>query len=64
MLVTYVRTIVSTAGHVSCVFVLFGTNLLIGAIDGTARSLVKVIATCTDNVALRLWHNYLAAALH
>eukprot|EP00578_Thalassiosira_sp_NH16_P025740 CAMPEP_0181085562 /NCGR_PEP_ID=MMETSP1071-20121207/5294_1 /TAXON_ID=35127 /ORGANISM="Thalassiosira sp., Strain NH16" /LENGTH=163 /DNA_ID=CAMNT_0023167369 /DNA_START=141 /DNA_END=629 /DNA_ORIENTATION=- len=47
MLVTYVRTIVSTAGHVSCVLVLFGTNLLIGAIDGTARSLVKVIATCT-----------------
>lgn len=47
MLVTYVRTIVSTAGHISCVLVLFGTNLLIGAIDGTARSLVKVIATCT-----------------
>lgn len=47
MLVTYVRTIVSTAGHVSCIFVLFGTNLLIGAIDKTARSLVAVIAAST-----------------
>lgn len=47
MLATYVRTLVSTAGHVSCVCVLIGTNLLIGALDGTARSLVKAIATCT-----------------
>lgn len=47
MLVTYFRTIVSTAGHVSCVCVLFGTNLLIGAIDGTARSIVGIISACT-----------------
>ena len=47
MLVTYFKTIVSTAGHVSCVCVLFGTNLLIGAIDGTARTIVKVISNCT-----------------
>ena len=47
MLVTYFRTIVSTAGHVSCVCVLFGTNLMIGAIDWTARSLVGVISACT-----------------
>ena len=47
MLVTYIRTIISTAGHVSCVFVLFGSNLLINVIDGTARSIVKVISTVT-----------------
>jgi len=47
MLVTYFKTIVNTAGHVSCVCVLFGTNLLVGAIEGTARSIVKVISTCT-----------------
>ena len=47
MLVTYFRTVVSTAGHVSCVCVLFGSNLLINVIDSTARSLVKVISTVT-----------------
>lgn len=47
MLVTYFRTIVSTAGHVSCVCVLFGTNLAISVIEGTARSIVGIIATCT-----------------
>ncbi len=47
MLATYFRTIVSTAGHVSCVCVLFGTNLLIGAIDWTARSIVGIISATT-----------------
>jgi len=47
MLVTYIRTVISTAGHVSCVCVLFGSNLLINVIDGTARSIVKVISTVT-----------------
>jgi len=47
MLVTYLRTLVSSAGHVSCVSILFGTNLLIGSIDWTARSIVKVVAACT-----------------
>ncbi len=47
MLVTYLRTIVSTAGHASCVCVLFGTSLVIDAIDATARTVVKIIATCT-----------------
>lgn len=47
MLVTYFKTIVSTAGHASCICVLFGTNLVIGAIDGTARSIVGIISACT-----------------
>jgi len=47
MLVTYLRTIVSTAGHVSCVCVLFGTSLVIDAIDATSRFVVKIISTCT-----------------
>lgn len=47
MLVTYFRTVVSTFGHVSCACVLFGSNLLINVIDGTARSIVKVISTVT-----------------
>jgi hypothetical protein len=47
MLVTYIRTIISTAGHVSCVCVLFGSNLLINVIETTARSIVKVISTVT-----------------
>lgn len=47
MLVTYTRTAISTAGHVSCVCVLFGSNLLINVIDSAARSLVKVISTVT-----------------
>jgi len=47
MLVTYIRTVISTAGHVSCICVLFGSNLLINVIDGTARSIVKVISTAT-----------------
>lgn len=47
MLVTYFRTVVSTVGHVSCVCVLFGSNLLINVIDGMARSIVKIISTVT-----------------
>lgn len=47
LIATYLRTVVSTAGHVSCVCVLFGSNLLISAIDGTARSLVSIISTVT-----------------
>jgi len=47
MLVTYFKTIVSTAGHVSCICVLLGTNLVIGAIDGTARAVVKAITAVT-----------------
>mmetsp|Transcript_22519 Transcript_22519/g.47668 ORF Transcript_22519/g.47668 Transcript_22519/m.47668 type:complete len:321 (+) Transcript_22519:710-1672(+) len=47
MLVTYFRTVVGTAGHVSCVCVLVGSNLLINAIDGTARSIVGILATLT-----------------
>ena len=47
MLVTCIRTIISTAGHVSCVCVLFGSNLLINVIEATARSIVKVISTVT-----------------
>jgi len=47
MLATYVRTLASTAGHVSCICVLFGANLITGAVDATARSIVTVIATCT-----------------
>mmetsp|Transcript_20557 Transcript_20557/g.44621 ORF Transcript_20557/g.44621 Transcript_20557/m.44621 type:complete len:327 (+) Transcript_20557:175-1155(+) len=47
MLVTYTRTVISTAGHVSCVCVLFGSNMLINVIDSAARSLVKVISTVT-----------------
>ncbi|MGK3759656.1 MAG: hypothetical protein ACI8RD_011973, partial [Bacillariaceae sp.] len=43
----YIRTIISTAGHVSCVCVLFGSNLLINVIETTARSIVKVISTVT-----------------
>ena len=47
MLVTTLRTVVSTAGHASCICVLFGTNLVVGAIEGTARTLVGIISTCT-----------------
>ena len=47
MLVAYLRTIVSTAGHASCVVVLFGSNLVISAIDGTARLIVGTISACT-----------------
>lgn len=47
MLVTYFRTVASTTGHVSCVCILVGTNLLISAIDGISRSLVRVISYCT-----------------
>ena len=47
MLVAYLRTIVSTAGHISCICVLFGSNLVINVIDGTARSIVGVISKCT-----------------
>lgn len=43
----FVRTVVSTAGHISCVCILFGSNLLINAINGTARSLVAIISTIT-----------------
>jgi len=41
------RTIVSTAGHASCICVLFGANLIIRAVDITARSIVTVIAAGT-----------------
>jgi len=47
MLVTYIRTVISTAGHMSCVCVLFGSTLLMNVIDGTTRSIVKVISTVT-----------------
>jgi len=48
MIVNFIRTMVSTTGHVSCIFVLFGANLVIGTVDWTARSIVRVIAACTD----------------
>jgi len=47
MVFAYVRTVVSTAGHISCVCVLFGANLVVSVIDGTARFIVSVISTCT-----------------
>jgi len=47
MLVTYLKTLISTAGHLSCVCILVGTNIVVGAIEGTARGIVKVIATIT-----------------
>lgn len=45
--VKYLGTIISTAGHVSCIGVLCGTNVLIGVIDLTGRSIVKVISFVT-----------------
>lgn len=47
MLVSYIRTVISTAGHGACVCVLFGSSVLVHVIDSTARSIVKVIATVT-----------------
>jgi len=47
MLVTFLRTLLSTTGHISCVCVLFGSNLVINVIDGTTRSIVSMISTCT-----------------
>ena len=47
MLIAYLKTIVSTTGHVSCVCVLFGSNLLVSAIDGTTRGIVGIISACT-----------------
>ena len=47
MLVTCFRTVLGTAGQISCACVLFGSNLLIGVIDATARSIVEEISAIT-----------------
>jgi len=41
------RALISTAGHLSCIGVLTTTNLLIGGLEFTARSIVRVISTIT-----------------
>mmetsp|Transcript_1973 Transcript_1973/g.2904 ORF Transcript_1973/g.2904 Transcript_1973/m.2904 type:complete len:318 (+) Transcript_1973:22-975(+) len=43
----FLRATLSTVGHVSCISVLVGTNLLVAVLDFTARALVKIISTVT-----------------
>jgi hypothetical protein len=43
----YIRTVISTVGHVSCIGVLATTNLMVAGLEFSARTIVKMISTVT-----------------